>query len=579
MIVVPPARPSRISTGCELTFEDPTVGHARYRAWVSAATGLTGRRLDREKRQVVVDSQGSSFTRSPSAVAGPLDHAGGTLGTIPFLLRVGIVGERRVDDPEVLRGLAAVTLRDIGSVYAPSPETGLVLCVVSSLEFDAERVVAGAILDSHGATLEVGLRLPRAQTLAREQGRGREELAALLSRALVVTDGLAMRGRTGCPDGAARWVFDRSDVVIVLEEERQLPPSTGSEQEFSRLRVTGPPVERTRAAVNELADYNRASLRCPDLRGNRFGHAMKIEADRLPQGRHLVLAGWILPYFVRADKTAVRYERRFNRLVAGEFLLAATAVLIAGYTTVFTTRHPRLALFELVALASVVALVVIGRWSKTHRRWLEARFLAERFRSAYFLKLAGLDMRRGHGFEGVRLAEQSEEWLRRAYTYVWYAGQPTSGEVEDREELRRTLADGWIRPQIDYHYRRSAANRTRYRIITAASLAVFLLTAVAVLLPNVGVDGHVGRYLVVASIALPAFGSALVGIATHRQYQRHAAIYRRTAQYLAEVLDRIESEPSLEGLRYLAAEADEIMSDENRDWLGAMRFHNFDLAR
>jgi hypothetical protein len=524
---------------------------------------------------VPADTGGPSPTTRRNDGRASADEPRRAPGTIPFLLRVGIVGHGCADDPDVLRALTAATIAEIRRAWEPPPGTSWALCAVSTLAQRADRIVARAILESADGLLQVGLSRPVAEALTGEDGENRRDLEALLARAAVVRDALEAGNGPGSPGAARAWVVGHSDVVIDLDPQ---PTTVDTEKTNGGFRFTGPPGERTRAAMRELDDYNRASRHVTELTGAGFERLFAQEAKGLPPGIPDDVVRWILPYFVRADRVAVRFERQFNRFVAGEFLLAAFAVFIAGFATVFTARHPRLVLLELLALASVVALVAVGRWSRTHERWLAARFLAERFRSALFLKLAGLSMRRGRGFEGVRLGDHSEEWIRRAYSYVWYTG-PAIPDDPAPDDLRRMLAEGWIRPQIEYHRHRSAASAARYRLVTGASLGVFVLTAMAVVLAGFGVNGGTSRYLVLASIALPAFGSALVGIATHRQYQRHAAIYRRTAQYLASVLERIESEPTLRGLRHWAAEADEIMSDESRDWLGVMRFHDFDIAR
>jgi hypothetical protein len=484
-------------------------------------------------------------------------------------LRIGVVGSDGGIEAGELRRRFVDALREIESHYNLQTDMPVVLCVMTTLSSCATRVVAKAVMESPNTRLHVVLAGTRRQAVESCPLENRAELELLMNRAQQVSEHAADTNPSDMAT-AESWIRLKADCLITIEsvQRRLLDP----------LAIDFPTDPYTQQAMAEQADFNLAAVRCRVLRGDGFQRAVDLEKTRLPSAVPDVVADWILPYFVRADRIAMSYEWRFNMLVVGEFLLAAVAVLLAGYATVFAAGHRRVILIELLALGAVVLFIVLGRWSGIHPRWLAARVLAEKFRSACYLKLAGVEARPDGRYESVKLAAPSEEWLHRAYNYVWTSA-PIPAALVDTEELRGVLADGWVRPQLEYHARRGTLNRTRYQLLTSACIVVFALTAVAVVLPSLGVGGSGGRLLTLASIALPALGSALVGIGAHRQYQRHAAIYRRTAQYLAVLLERIEHEPAYSGLQRCALEGDEIMSEESRDWLGAMRFHGLDLVR
>ncbi len=261
-----------------------------------------------------------------------------------------------------------------------------------------------------------------------------------------------------------------------------------------------------------------------------------------------------------------------------EFIAAATAVLTVAWLTQFEPAHPGLAVIELTSLLTVLFVVAFGRRGRFHTRWLSSRFLAERLRSAVFLKAAGLGARREGGFEGVEMGRRSEEWLRRAYTYVWNAC-PTSEPSEAHvDSLRSFLVRFWIHPQVRYHEGKSHAAKRSYRVLTAVSTALFLVTGLAAILHTEQVWPGTEHYQVLLSIALPAFGSAIAGIGAHRQYQRNAVVYERMQHYLTSAETRMSRARTLPEVQRAAAEVDDIMGDENRDWLGIMKFHDFEIA-
>jgi SMODS and SLOG-associating 2TM effector domain 1 len=83
--------------------------------------------------------------------------------------------------------------------------------------------------------------------------------------------------------------------------------------------------------------------------------------------------------------------------------------------------------------------------------------------------------------------------------------------------------------------------------------------------------------LVVVAITVPAVGAASHGIGTQRQFRRHSDRYRRMAEVLAQVQREMAEATTLEQVREVAAETEQIMREENSDWFGVMRFHDMEL--
>jgi SMODS and SLOG-associating 2TM effector domain 1 len=91
------------------------------------------------------------------------------------------------------------------------------------------------------------------------------------------------------------------------------------------------------------------------------------------------------------------------------------------------------------------------------------------------------------------------------------------------------------------------------------------------------IHGFWERFLVVVSIVVPAFGGAVHGFSTQRQFRRHSERHRRRAGVLAQVQAEMTETITIEQVREVAAATEQIMREENRDWFGVMRFHDMEL--
>jgi hypothetical protein len=291
-----------------------------------------------------------------------------------------------------------------------------------------------------------------------------------------------------------------------------------------------------------------------------------------------------LPWFVKADVLAQLYQKWYYAFSNALFIFAAAAVAAVASQALFAPEMPELVWTEVGLMLGLLVIVAVGRQWRLHERSISYRFLAERLRSAFFLALLGLGGRREGGFAQVYLGDPSEESLRRTFAEVWNRRpEATVGEPEV-ERLRRFLVEVWIQPQIDYHRRLSQKHHLRHQLLTWASVVLFGSTFLAALLHALSVGGHesagslsLANRLILLAIALPALGGALSGIRSQREYVRNSERSGQMVYYLQRLKLRMEAAPDLETVRAVAADAEDVMLEENRDWFVVMRFHDFDL--
>jgi hypothetical protein len=415
---------------------------------------------------------------------------------------------------------------------------------------------------------------------------------------------------------AGRYLVDRCDALIALWDGGKSRGRGGTAEIVAYAQEKGVPIawvhttgdhvvdyalENKRAdvvkeAADKLCKYNAGAIDSAEfdeqmlkLRKDLMPDmAREIPIDPLGLSRE-AMASWVFPYFIRADILALRYQRRFRWLSVGIFILAAAAVGIVAMQANFWPGLNWLAFIEALCLIGLLAILGMNRRWRLHDQWISSRFLAERLRSAYFLALAGTGDRRGRSARIAYLSDSSEAWIERALTEVTARRPELEAEPAVRT-LRDYLNRYWIGSQISYQEKASRKQR-RFdgRLIRATEL-LFALTFFAACVhifagqifgaaPHTKGEppGFWEEFIVVFSITVPAVGAAFHGFGTQRQFRRHSQSYRRMAGVLAQVQADMTDATTIEQVREVAAETEQVMREENSDWFGVMRFHDMEL--
>jgi conflict system pore-forming effector with SLATT domain len=526
-------------------------------------------------------------------------------GRIPFRLRVGVTGHRVLADEEALAAKVREALARVERPAPATPSTPVALTVVSSLAEGADRLVAREVLAREGGLLEAPLPLPRERYRSdfRTQA-SKDEFDHLLGRATTVVEPEIQTDREDGYLHVGRYVVDRSDVLLALWDglrargeggtakvveyaQRQEKPvlwihTAGDHSSFDRL---GPPL-RHGGGGKDLEEFNRPGISEKDgvellTRVRERDRQSGVEAIRiLGRDEADAFSAWIVPFLARADKLALRFQRLFYRLTAALYFAAAAAVAVVAVQAFVFPDHPSLVWAEVGLLVFLVLVVFYGRRRRWQHRWLSYRFLAERFRSAFFLAAAGLGRRLEDGAEHAAVKEPPEDWLQYAFNEVWAQRPPV--EVQAHVEgLREFLAERWIGEQRRYYGASRRRFDRRHRLLLGGIYAAFLTTIVAAVSHARELGGHEGseaELFSILSLTLPAVGAALSGLLAQREYQRNSDRYRWMEHSLEAAEQTMRSAETPAAVRRAAAEAETTLLEENRDWVGVMRFHDFELA-
>jgi hypothetical protein len=294
------------------------------------------------------------------------------------------------------------------------------------------------------------------------------------------------------------------------------------------------------------------------------------------QIRHLAEAyGW-------ADAVAFHYAQVFRSAFVMNFVFAALAVVAASasllvheseaHTSICDLQWwlPRLPVVaEIVLISFVVGNTVIGWWKRWHGRWVEAREVAERLRTALPLWALGL---RPAFFPGEEPTWTG--WYARAVVRMqgMRGGNLGAGNLSPERTLLLNLLTG----QCNYNH--SNAQRMRKMEHRLEAVGMLLLAATVV----VAIDHFLGGTLMRCTIglllpaheatiwlsaALPALATATYGIRVIGDFESHRHRAERTHRGLAQLIAAINQDPTDFGLlRARSRSAADAMLGDVSSW-------------
>ncbi|WP_298364777.1 hypothetical protein [Azospirillum sp.] len=310
-------------------------------------------------------------------------------------------------------------------------------------------------------------------------------------------------------------------------------------------------------------------LRCGDLHGptpeEAAADARGVPA-RLPDPLTAAY-GW-------ADALAVRYAQIFRSAIVTNFLFAALSVFIVALSILSQYSFHRLehhkwafVLIELLLIVGVIWNTRAGKRAGWHRRWLEAREVAERLRVAFpLIGLGGLPPLPS-GRVGIWTA-----WYTRALLRA--AGAPTLALSGDALAVGRAALVAMLEDQRRYHEGvRDRMARMEHRLERFGEtlfLATLVVAALYLLSAALGVEiAKEVKFAVTALTAgLPVLATASYGIRVIADFEGNAHRSGRMAQQLATLIAAIHGDNPANpwAARARARQAGEIMLGDVANW-------------
>jgi hypothetical protein len=345
--------------------------------------------------------------------------------------------------------------------------------------------------------------------------------------------------------------------------------------------------------------YHRlaAFLRDPAIDESTHAVSMRREAATLrdhardagvDEARLQPILSQLLPYYVRADKLAMHYQKRHVLGSKALFYLSAAAVSVVVFQVIFLPRQTWIILFEIAAMLGVVLWLLANRRQAWHEKWIHDRFLAEQLRISIFTLLFEKDPtgRLAHAPRTLPFYVGPENWLPGAVRQI--LAQTSIPQLDPREldAVRRFIVLAWLGGQREFHERAAQRKKRLYRRARRMVLFLFCATLTMAILHLWGLgEAHdrppllaAGPWFTFLAIVLPAWGAAVHGISKQFEYERIAARSAQMTQLLDHFVERVEQVSSWEQLRNVVQEAGHIMCLENYEWWVLLSFEPPELA-
>ena len=532
-------------------------------------------------------------------------------------LRVGVTGQRPpklTDDqiPEIRNAVREVLTFIRGATedlvksnlgYARREPRFL---IVSSLAEGTDRLVAAE-------ALTLGFRLQCPLPANRDEYRrdftapsSAQAFDELLGKAKAVFEFMGQREGTwlepAAYEAAGRVMLARTDVLITVWDGERGEPA-GTAQIVGEAQQAGIPIVRiprqnpaqieflSQAAGaisdwrNELRGALITALAAPDSSRDRVPEFLR-EAFRRTAGRDPVVE-----QRDQADQIAKRYAALYRRAYKTVYSLAPMAVLlaIAGWWLLGNRSDTDLELLstclELLCIIVILGVTWYGRKRRWHERWLDARAMAEQFRSWAFLApiAQAPPTSRLPPYVSTKATQRDwTGWCFRARVRE-HGLSPAVVTPESLAVYQRQLLQV-IAGQAQHHQDKGGERKRTYERMELTTAVLFAVTGVAcfvhLALPELLRLESVAFLTTLAAVTavLPAVGSALEGLQGQGEYQRLSERSEGMCRYFTSLQKQVRG-PELQPLSYaalaqLAHQVAGVMLDELSDWRSLVRLRS-----
>jgi len=568
---------------------------------------------------------------------------------IPYRIRVGVIGHRKLEHPETIaeqiRQVLNTRIPELFDDYPKVPllkkeskaKTTIQFCVITVLAEGADRLVAEEVLKTPEPTLEAVLPLVQKDYMTdftdKQSKREFEELLKkdpsprvlrekpLKDLYLEYNEKQLKEERINAYFEAGEYVVDHCDVLIAIWDGQEAKGRGGTGDIVAYARKRSCPlviiptnnsdalcdsviIEKGRVEENEkgniqnendriglsykdfcrLEKYNthyiKPTKQTKEEEKNARDFLGSTNQDLIHDVTRKRILETILPEYTRASIIAQDNQRWY--FLAG--LLAYVLSPLAVFAVVLGIHFPQKIghwafIIELLILLFILYVIFIANQKKVHKKWIEARFLSERLRSSIFLVMFGVKPTNFSRDIMRRTTLLNVGWPMRAYYEILSNYGPSMSTFKfTLNGARETIRTKWIDPQIKYHQDKVNDSGKKSRILELGGRMVFGAAVVAasthVVLSFIAHDKtpvHVENGIIALTILLPAFGSAIGAIRTHREYshlEKRSIVMKSNLEDLQLIYDKIKThEQFIQVLQY----TDEIMLQENEDWLRLMK--------
>lgn len=544
---------------------------------------------------------------------------------IPFRIRIGITGHRQLPDEEKLsEKITQVLKKDIFDLFdedskklnCSSPYTPIAFSILTPLAEGADRLVAKEVLKIPNSRIEVVLPLSKEDYLkdfeSQESLKEFEELFSMARRPIVLrkrtlrekfSEGELKDARRQAYEDVGRYIVGHCDVMIALWDGKPSRAKGGTAEivEYACEKNRPVIIISTNApydisvlkgqclnaqSVSGIEAFNTFSVSEKERHRyieNVFNDLFKTEeGQRISEESKGIIREKLLPFYVRASQIAKHNQRLYYRAGVSVYLFSAFAVAAVALGVVIHGLSFYAFSIELLLLLTILGMVSFSHKRKAHKNWVECRFLAERIRSAIYFAACGVEVSPIQVPPYMGIAHSPDDWMVRVFHEIWNRTPRMKGcEGQFCEILINFIRKLWIEDQIKYHEEKSLKSEKINNRLEKGGIIIFGFAVAFASLHIVGygiLTGWAWDASALAAISLPAFGAAIGGIRTHREFSRLAKRSHNMAAVLREMDSRFSGINKPEVLEALLREVEELMLRETQDWLMLMRLAKLEAS-
>lgn len=293
------------------------------------------------------------------------------------------------------------------------------------------------------------------------------------------------------------------------------------------------------------------------------------------------ICGIFLPHFSNADSLALKYQFRYKLGSILIYLLSALAVVAVAAQSLFRSLPHEIVLIEVVSIVIILVIIRYGNSLGWHRRWLDYRMLAELFRFAVFLAMAGEKASVNSQGRSLYDAGSKKDWIFACFSDVWLHWEElritVPSDAVSLEILKKYISLAWLEDQRKYHLKNVMKHLKKHKRYSIAGETLFFLTLLASVFHYMNIGGHaLGPSLTFLAISMPATGAAFSALRSHFEHNRLARRSEKMAAYLRELELQLVAVDSTDGLLRIVQEAQALMLNENSEWYVMIGFRKME---
>lgn len=289
----------------------------------------------------------------------------------------------------------------------------------------------------------------------------------------------------------------------------------------------------------------------------------------------------LLPHYTKADLLALRYQKFYRRGSIFIYLFASLAVITVSLQSLFSVIPSSFLLLEVLSIACIIFIIVLGNKVGWHRRWIDYRLLAERLRCAVFMALIG--NRNSVMFSPDDLYHEGGQftWVSTMFQEVWHQYEKrivqSNMNTIPFELLKRYILCAWLEDQKKFHQKKVMRHKSSHKRLSSAGVVLFALTFAAALLHlfHIGGDNLAPVWSFLA-ISFPVVGLTFTALRAHFEHNKLARRSEAMVKRIKDVEQELYTADNRKRLLHACRKVEILMLSENTEWHGIIGFHELE---